>query len=51
MCWICGKNGRGPLMKRVEALRVECRRRKGRQRLRWKNSVKRDLAGVGGNGE
>ena len=45
--WICGKNGRGPLMKRADALRVERRRRKGRQRLRWENSVKIDLAGVG----
>ena len=35
-------------MKRAGALTVECRKRKGRHRLRWENSVLRDLAAVGG---
>ena len=33
--WTCGKNGRLRLMKRLGALRVECRR--GRLRLRWED--------------
>ena len=35
-------------MKRMDALRVEGRRRRGRPRLRWVDCVQRDLAGMGG---
>ena len=50
MGWTCGKNGRERLTKRTDAHRVEGRRRRGRLRLRWEECVKRDLAGVGGEG-
>ena len=33
------------LTKRVDVLRVEGRKRRGRPRMRWVESVKRDLAG------
>ena len=36
------------LTKRAIALGVECRRRRGRPRLRWDDCVKRDLVRVGG---
>ena len=36
------------LTKRVGALRVEGRRRRGRPRARWEDCVKRDLVGLGG---
>ena len=35
-------------MKRVLALSVKGRRRRGRPRLRWEDCLKRDLAEVGG---
>ena len=35
------------LTKRANALRVEGSGRRGRPRLRWKNCMERDLAGVG----
>ena len=44
--WTRGKNGRGRLKKRADALRVEDRRRRGKPRLRWEDGVKRDLVGV-----
>ena len=34
-------------MKRADAFGVECRRRRGRHRLRWEKCVKRYLAGLG----
>ena len=39
------------LTKRADALRVEGRIRRGRPRLRWEDCVKRDIAGVGGEGK
>ena len=39
------------LTKRADALRVEGRKKRGRPRLIWEECVKRDLIGVGGNGE
>ena len=36
------------LTKRVGALEVEGRRRRGRPRLRWEDCMKRDLVGVRG---
>ena len=44
MGWTRGKNGRERLMKRVDALEVESRRR---GRPRWECCMKRDLAEVG----
>ena len=41
--WTRGKNGRGQLTEKADALRVE-----GRRRLRWEDCMKRDLPGVGG---
>ena len=38
-------------MRRLEALRVEGIKKRGRPRLRWEDCVKRDLAGVGGEDE
>ena len=38
------------LIKRADALRMEGRRRRGRPRLRWRDCMKRDWAGVGGEG-
>ena len=35
-------------MKKVDALGVKGRRRRGRLRLRWEDCMKRDLVGVGG---
>ena len=35
------------LTKRVDVLRVEGRKRRGRPRMRWVESVKRDLVGEG----
>ena len=46
MSWTCGKNGRGTVNKKADALRLEGRKR--RERLRREDCVKRDLAGVGG---
>ena len=39
------------LTKRADTLRVECRSRRIRPRLRWEGCVNRDLVGVGGGGE
>ena len=36
------------LTKRAGAFKVEGRKRRGRPSLRWKDCVKRELAGVGG---
>ena len=41
----------GLVTKGVDALRVSCKQRRRRPRLRWENCVKRDLVEVGGNGE
>ena len=38
------------LIKRADVLREEGRRRRRRPRRRWEDCVKRDLAGVGGEG-
>ena len=46
--WTCRKNGRVRLMKRMDALGVEDRKRRGRPRPRWEDCVKRDLVGMGG---
>ena len=51
MGWTCGKHGRERLTKRVDALRVEGRRRRGRPRLTWEDCMKRDSVGVGGKNE
>ena len=47
--WTGGNNKKGErLTKRLDALRVEGTMRRGRPRLRWEDSAKRGLAGVGG---
>ena len=44
--WTCGTNGGERLTKIADALRVGGRRRRGRPRLRWEDTMKTDLAGV-----